>query len=280
MASNHTGRLVMKRHLLTTVLLVVWAVSAGLCHAQAPVVPDERAFWLVWVLNTNSTPDSAAVIAACKGFDAAVTNDPLSVVVRGLESWHLFKIGSTNEAMRLLDPLLKLPENPTPLQIAGAEIAKSWLTRLDREMVRIALKKLYLRDIEFPASLETIKTLKIKRMPPFTDRWGKPWVYKLRDDLGKGLGNQLYTLQSSQLGSGSDLGKALALPYAGRITLQPLRVMPGVGANEMIEFSSPSQKSILLSVGGSMDGTVVAYIGKNIIILSDGNHWRAIVKPR
>lgn len=270
----------MKQRVLTGVLLAVWAAFTGLCHAQVPAPADERAFWLVWIKNTNSAPDSAAMIAACKEFNAAATNDPLAVVVRGLESWHLLKIGSTNEAIRLLDDLLKIPEAPTPLQAAGAEIARSWLTRLDREMVRIALKKLYLRDIEYPASLEAIKTLKIKRMPPFTDRWGKPWVYKLRDDLGKGLGNQLYVLQSSQLGSGTDLGKTLALPYAGRITLQTTRIMPGGGSNEMIEFSSPSQKSVLLSVGGSNDGTTVAFIGKNIIILSDGNHWRAVIKPR
>jgi hypothetical protein len=246
------------------------------CQAQSPA-PDERGLWLAWVASTNTPDDHAAVMTACNQFRIKAPQDPFCVVVAGMEAWHLLAMGNTNAAMALFEPMLSIPENATPLQSAGAEMARGWLTRLDREKVRAALKKIYLKKIEFPSSLDPIKTLKMKSLPPFTDRWGKPWMYRLESSI-KGLESQQYVLESSQLGSRSDLAKALALPYAGRVSLEPVKVSP-VSA-DTVEFALRGGKSGYLQAGGVLNGVTVAYIGMNIIVMADESHWRVVLKPR
>ena len=258
------------------VCLTVWLLAGAVCRAEFSA-PDERGLWLLWVNNTNNVENHATIVAACREFGAKTNQDPLVVVAKGLEAWHLLKMGNSNEAIRCFGSMLAVPEGASPLQNAGAEMARVWLTRFDREIVRMALKKIYVRDIEFPATLEPINTLKIRKMPPFTDRWGKPWTYRLQSSI-KGMGNQQYLLESTRLGSTSDLVKALARPYAAGINLEPVGDSPDSAG--MYEFASPFKKSIFLQAGGEMEGIMVAYMGKNIIVLSDGSHWRVVVKPR
>lgn len=251
-------------------------LCAPLSHAQSPA-PDERGLWRVWVASTNTPGDHAAVVTACSQFRAKAPQDPFCVVVAGMEAWHLLSMGNTNAAVALFESMLSIPEKASPLQSAGGDMARSWLTRLDREKVRAALKKIYLKEIEFPSSLDPIKSLKMKSLPPFTDRWGKAWTYRLESSI-KGLSSQHYVLESSQLGSRSDLAKALVLPYAGRVSLEPIKVSP-VSA-DTVEFAVRGGKSGYLQTGGTMNGTVVAYIGMNIIVMADESHWCVVLKPR
>lgn len=246
------------------------------CRGQS-ATPDERALWKLWVTCTNNPDAPAAVEGACRDYQAAAAGDPLVTVARGIDAWSLLKLGRTREAASLFTSMLLLPGNATPLQAAGAEMARCWLVRLDREQVREALKMIYRRDVEFPASLEALTTLKIKAVPPLKDRWGAPWVYR-RESSIRGMQAQQYSLESSRLGSLSDLAKALDLPYASRITLEPVRPSP-IG-NDTFEFATPSQKGIFLQAGADKDGIVVAYLGQNVIVMSDGSHWRVMLKPR
>ena len=266
----------MKQYRFFWVCLTIGMAFGMVCRAQSPA-PDERGLWLAWVASTNTPVDHAAVVTACKQFRTKTPQDPFCVVVTGLEAWHLLKTGNTNAAIALFEPMLSIPENPSSLQGAGAEMARGWLTRLDREKVRAALKKIYLKEIEFPASLDPIKTLKMKALPPFADRWGKAWTYRLESSI-KGLSSQNYVLESSRLGSRSDLAKTLALPYADRVSLEPVKVSP-VSA-DTVEFAIRGGKSGYLQAGGVLNGITVAYIGVNIIVMADENHWRVVLKPR
>jgi hypothetical protein len=261
--------------------VVLCCVMAGLaagvvCRAQTPV-PDERGLWQVWAASTNAGDAHATVVMACREFRTKSPQDSLGLVIAGLEAWHHLKMGKTNEASALLETMLSVPENATYLQVASADMARGWLSRLDREKVRGALKKIYARDIEFPSSLEPIKALKLSSMPPFTDRWGKPWVYRLESPI-KGMNTQQYVLESSRLGVRSDLAKALVLPYAGGINIEPLRLAPG--STDTVEFKNPAGKSAFLQAGGNFSGITVAYLGGKIIVLADENHWRVVLKPQ
>lgn len=266
----------LRRFSMIFVGLAAGLASLSLSQAQSATA-DERGLWLAWVASTNASGDHAAVVAACKEFRTKAPQDPLVLVASGMEAWHLLSMGNTNAAVALFEPMLSVPVNATYLQNAGAEMARSWLTRIDRERVRMALKKLYLRDIEFPASLEPIKTLKLNPLPPFTDRWGKPWTYRLESSI-TGMSSQQYVLESAQLGTRSDLAKSLALPYAGRIMMAPVRVSP-VSA-DTVEFSTRIGKPAYLQAGGMLNGVTVAYIGDNIIVMADENHWRVVLKPK
>ena len=257
--------------------LAAGAVVVAACRAETPV-PDENGLWQIWVSHTNAAADQVGLTQACERFRTKGLADPLMVVVQGLEAWHLLKAGQTNDAARLLEPLTSLTGDP--LQKAGAEMARGWLTRLDRELVRAALKRVYLRDVEFPVSLVALKTLTGVKQLPATDRWNGPWLYKPTDlPTIRGSDRQRYVLESARLGTNSDLAQSLAVPYANRITIEPVRVMDGGSAGETVEFSSSARKSALLMVGAEMNNFTFAFMGKRIIVLSDRDHWRVFLKP-
>lgn len=256
----------------------MWAVALSTGFAQT-TVPDETGLWQVWVSQTNAATDHAAVAQACAAFRSKAPTDALAVVAQGLEAWHLLKAGKTNEAVQLLGPMVALSGDA--MQKAGAEMARGWLTRLDREAVRAALKRAYQKDVEFPATLERIKTLKKMSMPPFEDRWGQAWSYQTTELATiKGTPRQRYVLESTRLGAESDLTGALAVPYGSRITVAPVRVMGGEGAGETVEFAAPGGKSGALTVGTGMEGVTFAFNGKSIIVLADRDHWRVVARPR
>jgi hypothetical protein len=260
---------------------VLASLAAGLAavtvsQAQS-VAPNESGLWQIWVASTNAGDDHASVVTACSDFRASSPQDPLVVVVAGLEAWRLLKMGNTREAVPLLESMVSVPEKATFLQTTGAEMARGWLSRIDREKVLISLKKVYVRDIEFPASLDLIKSLKKATMPPFSDRWGTPWSYRLGSTI-KGMDTQHYVLESTRLGAQSDLATALALPYADRITPEPVRRLPA--SADTVEFMTSTGKSAFMPPGGNAEGATFAYMGSNLIVMADGNHWRIMPKPR
>ncbi len=267
------------KHILGLIMVCVSLGMACALPCRADLAsPDERALWRLWAASTNHATDPAAVLEDCKAFiGKSAQDDPLVVVASGQEAWCLLSLGHTNEARRIFTAMLVIPENAMPIAVAGAEMARSWLTRIDREEVKAALKQFYLRDIEYPESLEGIKTLKSVPLPTLMDRWGKSWVYRRESSL-KGMNRQQYLLESSRLGPRSDLVKALKIPYAAEIALEPVK--PSPASNDIYEFASPNQKSIFLQAGAERDGVSVAYLGMNLIVMSDGNHWRVALKPR
>lgn len=256
--------------------LAAGMVAITVSHAQS-TVPNERGLWQLWGTCTNAGEDHATVVAACRDFRTKTPQDPLVVVAAGMEAWRLLKLGNNREAIPLLESMLSVPEKATYVQIAGAEMARSWLTRLDRETVRNTLKKVYVRDIEFPASLDTIRSLKDTPMPPFNDRWGKPWAYRLQSSI-KGMEAQHYVLESTRLGTRTDLATALALPYASQIKLTPVKLL--AVSTDTVEFTTRDGKPAFLQAGASSEGVTVAYLGENLIVLADDNHWRVALKPR
>jgi hypothetical protein len=142
------------------------------------------------------------------------------------------------------------------------------------------LKRVYLRDIEYPVSLEAIKTLKKVSLPPLVDRWNQAWEYKAVDlPTIKDAVRQRFVLESSKLKADSDLAVALGAPYASRITIEPVRVS-GVGNVDTVEFVSAARKSGVLMVGGDMENITFAFLGKSIIVLADRDHWRVVLRPR
>lgn len=257
------------------VLGLAFMAGSG-AHAQSSGA-GEPDLWRLWTKNASNINDHASMVIACRETKSKLGQDPLGVVVQGLEAWHLLEMKNFREAAKVLEVMAAAPAGASFLPTAGAEMARGWLTRIDREAVRGALQKCYLRDIEYPDSLDQIKTLKFKTMPPMMDRWGAPWVYQLHSSI-KGMKSQQYILESTRLGSKSDLARTLAIPYGANINFEPVRVSP-VSA-ETYEFSSPLRKSILLQAGSAMDGITMAYMGANIIVLTDGIHWRVVVKPR
>jgi hypothetical protein len=189
------------------------------------------------------------------------------LVTRGKTAWQLLQDAKLEEATRLLESMLSPSTDPLPQ--AANEMARRWLTRLDREKVKAGLRTIYAKKIEYPNHLVGIT--------PVADRWGKPWVYELtKPKFITGIAKQTYRLESTTLGPASDLATALAIPYGSRITLRPVRIEAGV-----VTFQPAGQtQPVLLSPGTSYAGiTYVEQVGAELL-LTDGDHWALIPQPR
>lgn len=257
-------------------LLVLLALVLALPCLAKQVAIDEKGLWTIWQSQTNAPDEHATLVDACKEFATKSPKDPLLTVTQGLQAWHLLKAGNTNEAKKIFESMVVSTDDS--LKKAGSDMACGWLSRLDRELVKVALTKYYHKDIEFPLGLSSLK--QVKKMPPFppTDRWEQSWAYQVENKGG--LSRQGYSLQSKHLGTNSDLRVALTFPYAEGITLTPTRIVSGSSDRATIEFVLPSQKTVSLQAGTASEGIVVAYVGDRLIVLSDGNHWRVVPKPR
>jgi hypothetical protein len=265
-------------------ILFLAATGIGLSQTPAPISPsDEAALVSVWKLHLDATNDHSRAIGACQEFRKRPTVGSLGLVADGLAAWHYLAINDATAATNLLEKMLN--QSTDPLGKAGTAMAKRWLTRLDREKVRLALKHIYRAAIEFPPSLDAMKTLTPEKRGPATDRWGQTWSYRLTEFKSpklKDLRGQRYELQSAMLGADSDFAKAMERPYAGKINLKPGKLIGTSPGRETVEFTTTDQnpQKAVLSVGSDASGLSFPFLGSAILILSDGDHWAVLPRPR
>ena len=272
---------------LLFLLILTGRLAFGASEAQ------EKSLWALWNLQTNKPTQHKAIVAACQQMQKASPTNPLLPVFQGLAAWHNLRLGKTNEAFAIFSKMAAVAPATavtpatavapaTPTMTAGVEMGRRWLTRLDREKVRSALAVYYRNAIEYPINLQPLKKT-IKDAPlPLTDRWGTPWQYQLAAfKIIKVAPGQRYLLQSKTLLKTSDLAAALEWPYAGRILLQPRSLVISGGGAQNVVFQTPGDRpeKILLSEGGQAAGVTLTYIGAQILILCDGDHWRVVIKP-
>ncbi|MEI7945391.1 MAG: hypothetical protein WCJ02_01780 [bacterium] len=264
------------KFVLKVEVAVVFLLAVAVTVRAQSVKADEKGLWDVWCVGTNSAFAASEVAEACKKFRTSAPQDPFTVVVSGLEAWNRLKSGDTATATAIFNAML-VKGPATGLRKAGDEMARSWLSRMDREQVTRALKECYKRDIEFPVSLDAVKVLGDKASIPLTDRWGKPWTYR-RGSTIKGMETQRYDLESAVLGTRSDLKGALKMGYAERMDLKPVRMISS--PKIMVEFKTEDGRSLIREEGDRASIVNVVYVGTRIIVLSDGNHWSVMAKPR
>lgn len=214
------------------------SVSLAACFASLSLFaasPQEEAFIRVWSAHTRTPQDHKAVIDACQSvMDKSSTLGDYLPVVKTLAAWHLLAGGNPNDAVRIFESALA-PDKATskPLARYADIMARRWLTRLDSGQVEKALKAYYTDNVEYPSSLAPLQNLPKDKVPPKTDRFGDPWVYKT-EAFGKltKLVNQRYSLFSKNVGNrATKLVPALLESYGkksasiiARKTLSPLTV--------------------------------------------------------
>ena len=268
---------------LFLLVLFIFASYSAFAASEA----QEQALWTLWSLQTNTSTRHEAVVTACQQMQQAAPTNPLLPVSQGMAAWHSLRLGKTNEAIVLLSEMTAAaPTTPTSAAsataTAGAEMARRWLTRLDREKVRSALALYYRTAIEYPINLQPLKKTIKDASLPLADRWDAPWQYQLAAfKIIQGTRGQRYVLQSKTLGESSDLAKALERPYADRILLQPVSLSITSSGAQNVAFQTTGVRpgKILLSEGGQAEGVTLTYIGSNILNLCDGDHWRVVLKP-
>ncbi|MBN2302652.1 MAG: hypothetical protein JXN60_09065 [Lentisphaerae bacterium] len=255
---------------------VVTCMVAAICSAQT--VPDEKTLWSIWKMNSDNSDDHKNIINACAKFKKSARSDPFTVVTDGIAAWHYLKIGNRTAATELLTPALSTRSTTTLNKIA-AYIARTWLTRIDMEIVKQALEIVYHEEIEYPATLDKLKEFTVKQ-PPMTDQWGDPWIYKLVSlKYLTNINGQKYEIESRTLRHNSDLSTALNIPYAAKISLKPSSLGRD---NTTVRFvtTDDTRQDIYIALDSTREGITVAYIGDKLLIISDGNHWAVMPKPK
>jgi hypothetical protein len=240
---------------------------------------DEKAIWEVWKTHQSPSNSHAVVIAACGKITPA---NELSGVSQGIAAWHLLQLGKTNEASAILEAMAAAGGG-TPFSAATKEMAFRWLSRLDLEKVKPALQLAYRRNIEYPATLNVLKTLPPASIPPLNDRWGMPWKYEPTGFKKiPGLIGQSYQLSCVKLGDDSALAKALARPYADNITLKPISITATSQGNQILKVETSGGKTAtsLLAEGAQSGAITFAYGGLKVILLTNGDHWLMLPKPK
>lgn len=273
------------RHLVALAFLLLPAGDPAV-YGQAESPAAEKALWSLWKNHLEQTEDHAGIIAACRAYRRNDGGDPFARVCDGLKAWHLLKTGDRDGARTLLEEMEVVPDSSaTPLQSASGVIARSWLTRLDREQVKQSLQKIYLADVRYPASLEAISSLHKQHQAPLTDRWYTPWGYRLTGFRTlPGLNDQKYELRSTRLGARSDLTTVLAEPYAAWIRIRPVKLVSNNLNKEIVQFKTTSSKrktrDIYLSAGTTSEAISFAYKGTKILIVSDSDYWHIMTMPK
>ena len=272
----------MHRAILAMILLLA---GAGAGSGQTPPSPaEEAALVSAWKVHLAATNDHPKVVSACQEFRKKSPASQFGVVADGLAAWHLLQANEPAAATNLLEKMLGLGQTDQ-IGKAGMTMARRWLTRLDRERVKLALKQLYRKDIEFPPSLEAMRGLPAAQRGPFTDRWGQTWSYRLTEFKSPNLKNlrgQRYELQSAMLRADSDLAEALKRPYAAKINLKAVKLISASPGKEAVEFvtTDEKQQKTVLTVGTDVGGVTFLFLGSGLLILSDGDSWAVLPKAK
>jgi len=253
------------------ILLVVLAICGWGCTVRAA---EEDAVQELWKQHLGTPDDHEAVVKACRDFATAHAGDPLLPMVRGLEAWHRLRAGRRGEALQIF--AVDLAAVPGPMTDGARRVAQGWLTRGDRDQAGAALQAYYKKHVAYP---KTLDQLPVDGRPPLSDRFGKPWNYKL-SGFGKvpGFIDQKYSLQSTVLSDVSDFKVALALPYAARITAVPQQVIAAPGNAQAVKFSVAGSPAVI-GVGQAAGDLYLAFVGARIMVVCDYTHWKILPRP-
>ena len=255
----------------------------GAAFWPATARAGERELWSLWTLHAAAASNGQheAVADACRRFEAADPESPFLPVSRGLAAWHRLAAGQIPQAQQILETMLTAT-NAGPVAQAGATMAQRWLTRLDHDSVKRALRAYYAERVRFPNALSDLRVAGAAADLPMTDRWGKPWQYRLGHFRKvQGAAGQRYECESTVLGSGTDLAVALRRPYAAGIGLVPRKMMAGDDQRPTVLFRirDPPARDVVLTEGTAYESVSLAAAGPALLILTDGDCWLVLPRP-
>jgi len=286
-----TARTVSRR--ISIALTAVFLLSGGMVPqvrsqtgSGGAAAGGDAGLWQLWT-RQNASPEAYAELAeAWRGFAAGrPAGDPHVPVAHTLAAWNALKIGRVEEAKALLQPYATV-ETAVGTARGAREIARGWLTCLDREVLVAALDAYRIGEVRYPARLADLEhwpRLPATLRPSFQDRWGNPWVYNLeRLKSMPMLHGQRYSLTSRMLGDTSALEVALALTYAQRLVLRPVQIRAVPGRQPLVALAGddPEAAPALIQVGAVHQGVGVAYVSPSLVILHDRLHWKLFPTPK
>lgn len=244
----------------------------------------EAGLWHLWTAHLSHPGQHQRHADAMAAYAARRPPEPLAPVAQTIQAWHLLKMGNREDAQRILEPLSNLASTEG-VQRGAREIARAWLSALDREVLVRGLAEYRVRHVRYPDRLETLESWDgLSLSPRFTDRWDNRWDYRVeRLRSMPSLPGQRYRLQSRTLGDPSDLESLLKMPYAARHTLKPVQIRAVPGRPAMVALRSEDAEAgsatATVMTGSSHEGITVAYASRDLVILRDRLHWKLFLNP-
>ncbi len=256
------------------------SLLAVLLAATCSGGPSEQALESLWQRQAQLLDQPVEAAALCQAAVASGTLGPYAPVGRTLYGWHLLAGGQAEAAATAWTGALNTDED----QVARAAdtMARRWLTRLDRERVMAALRAYYAAEVRYPPALDALQTLPPQQHPPFKDRWGDAWSYRLASFHAiKGVEAQRYVLESRTLGKASDLAVARDAACAGFppsvrlvrvVTQRPVAV-------EVDVVSGVQTNRAALTEGAAAAGVRFVRLVDSFALFSDGDRWLVVWPP-
>jgi hypothetical protein len=252
----------------------LWFLAVAL-HAARP--EEERAVAFLYDQWKNGPANATSVVQAADEILPRLAPGPWRDAGEAFRTFALLEAGQTDKARLALEALHGSPSTAP----AVAEWCKRWLTRLDREKVREALRASYRREIRFPESLAPLAA--ISPPPPMTDRWGAPWRYRLSPPKRiPGITAQSYLLESPSLGRLSDLAAALAQPRPESPSIRPVGLVPQPGQTmPLVRFETirPPVEQAILAVRSSWKGVTLLDVGETFLLLAENDYLFVLRRP-
>ncbi len=259
---------------------LVFFCVGGVATSVSRETPNERMLRELWQQHQTNVTAHALITDMCARIEAQHPRCFFMPVVRSLAAWHYLQDGNIVDARRLL---LKLESDVSDDSVkrAGRRMARTWLTRLDREEIRQTLLEFYATNVKYPETLDLLRAQNADRRPLLKDRWNDPWIYEWTQFRFLALKpGQRYRLESRNISNTSDLREALSLAYGAGFDLEPRRITGG-GDRAVVEFTyaAAPDEPVLLSPGASYRGQFLVYIGDEILILANADHWGITARP-
>jgi len=261
-------------------LVLILLLGLGGPAAARAASPSETALLALWKIHAAASNDHAAARAACRLFLDGRHDDPYAPVGLGIDAWHALCARQTGDAAAIFTNMLACGAGP--VGDAARAMAERWLTRLDRERVKAALTAYYAAHVAFPESLSVVFSEAQRPPSPATDRWGKPWRYRLSTFMElRGLLGQRYVLESTTLGAASDLAGILKKPAAAAANVKAVRVVSTAPGRTIVEFAfgEPKPEKVILLEGASHDGICFVRLASGFVLLTDGDRWLVADPP-
>ncbi len=270
----------------TSLVAVACFLTLAIIGASRPVraaTPDEERILLqLWQFHQTNTVAHARITEICERIESGFADFSFLPIVRSIAAWHHHQDQRPDSAINLWTRIDN-EASRDPLGRAAQRMARTWLTRFDREHVRKALRRVYAKNVQYPETLEPLRTMDAAERPPLVDRWGDPWHYEWAQFrmLRSVREGQNYRLESANIRTTSDLSQALNIEYGRGLTLRPSRLIDATPGRQTLEFknTAPPGGSVTLAEGASYQGQSLAYVGETIVVLADGDHWGIFPKP-
>lgn len=256
-----------------------WGLALRLQCAIAAEDP-ERIIVELWRAHLLPEP-AVALTAVCHRAVGRLQGHPLQSVALTLEGWYLLRAGATAAAEEGFVQVLRSDVGTTLVGQMSQEMARRWLTRIDREKVCEALHGYYRDHVGYPETLAVLVRTRELTGIPLVDRWGRPWSYR-REPFRhmKGVDDQSYRLESPSLPGDSDLRTAVGRPYPLGLPLRVRQLVSGPsGRTVFLETTGGRSEKPVLTEGGKYDRATLVYLGNRLLLFGDSDYWYLVPTP-